>query len=231
MSYAFDPAPQASAPIAGQATRFPVRRIYCVGRNYAEHAREMGGDPEREAPFFFSKPADALVEPGAPVRYPPETANLHHEIELVVALSKGGRKIAAEDALAHVFGYGVGVDLTRRDTQNIAKKAGRPWDHAKAFDDSAPISVLQPAAKIGHPTSGRIWLAVNGQVRQDSNISELIWAVPEIIAALSRGWALAAGDLIFTGTPAGVGAISSGDVVTGGVDGIGEIQFSIAPPA
>lgn len=231
MSYAFDPAPQASAPIAGQAARFPVRRIFCVGRNYAEHAREMGADPEREAPFFFCKPADALVEPGAPVRYPPETANLHHEIEFVVALGKGGRDIAAHDALAHVFGYGVGVDLTRRDTQNAAKKAGRPWDHGKAFDESAPISALQPAAKIGHPAKGRIWIAVNGQVRQESDISELIWSVPEIIAALSRGWTLAAGDLIYTGTPAGVAALNAGDAVTGGVDGVGEIQFTIAPPA
>jgi fumarylpyruvate hydrolase len=230
MTYVFEPALQASAPIAGETGRFPVRRIYCVGRNYAEHAREMGADPTREPPFFFSKPADALVEPGQPARYPPETTNLHYEIELVIAIGKAGRNVAAENALEYVFGYAVGLDLTRRDRQDMAKKAGKPWDHAKGFDESAPIGAVQRAAKIGHPSNGRIWLAVNGQVRQDSNISELIWPVPEIVAALSRGWALAPGDLIYTGTPAGVGALTPGDIVTGGVDGIGELRFEIAPP-
>lgn len=225
MSYVFDPPAQASVAIAGSAARFPVRRIFCVGRNYADHVREMGADPKSEPPIFFTKPADALVESGAVIAYAQNTQNLHFEIELVVAIGKGGREIAADAALAHVWGYGAGVDLTRRDRQNEMKKAGAPWDIAKAFDQSAPISALVKAG--AHPNAGRIWLSVNGVVKQDADLAQMIWSVPEIIATLSRSWALAPGDLIFTGTPAGVGPIVAGDEVAGGVEGVGEVRFSL----
>ncbi|GGC65128.1 fumarylacetoacetate hydrolase family protein [Chelatococcus reniformis] len=215
--------------VAGEGGRFPVRRIFCVGRNYAAHAREMGKDPDREAPFFFTKPADAVVRNGTTVPYPPETANLHHEIELVVAIGRAGCEVAAHEALDLVWGYGVGIDLTRRDLQIAARDSGRPWDWGKAFDRSAPIAPLHPVEGVGHPASGRIWLAVNGDIRQDADIADLIWSVPEIIAILSRSMALRPGDLIMTGTPAGVGPLVAGDAVTGGVAGLSDIDIRIGP--
>jgi fumarylpyruvate hydrolase len=215
------PAPaQPSVEVKGRSERFPVHRIYCVGRNYAAHAREMGKDPEREPPFFFTKPADAVVPNGARIAFPSRTANLHHEIELVVAIGVGGANIPAAQALEHVFGYAVGNDLTRRDLQNEAKDKGRPWETGKAFERSAPITAIAPAAVSGHPRQGRIWLKVNGELRQQGDLSELIWSVPEVIAELSALFELAPGDLIFTGTPAGVGAIRAGDKLEGGVDGL-----------
>lgn len=226
-SYVISPPSVASVAVAGSAERFPVRRIFCVGRNYEAHAREMGKDPTREAPFFFMKPADAIMDNGSTVPYPPETKNLHYEIELVLAIGKGGRDIPEDKALEHIWGYGVGIDLTRRDLQNAAKDAGRPWEWGKAFDHSAPIAPIHPASKVGHLSKGRIWLAVNGKVKQDQDIADLIWSVPEIIAICSRSMALAPGDLIMTGTPAGVGAIVAGDKVTGGVEGLGEIAITM----
>jgi len=227
--FVFAPPPVASVAVAGEAARLPVRRIFCVGRNYAAHAREMGKDPDREAPFFFMKPADAVVDSGTAIPYPPETSNLHHEIELVVAIGKSGADIAVDAALDHVWGYGVGIDLTRRDLQNAAKDAGRPWDWGKGFDLSAPCAPLHRASVVGHPTTGRIWLAVNGAVKQDADLAELIWSVPEIIAVASRSMTLRPGDLIYTGTPAGVGPIKPGDTVTGGIDGLSEIAVRILP--
>ena len=227
MAYVFDPAPIPSLGVEGRADRFPVHRIYCVGRNYAEHAREMGHDPNREPPFFFMKPADALLGDGSDFPYPPSSQDVHHEIEMVAALHSGGRDIAETDALSHVFGYGIGLDMTRRDLQGEAKKMGRPWDTGKAFDRSAPCSDLRPAAATGHPAKGRIWLQVNGAVRQAGDLSELIWSLPEMIAYLSRLFTLRPGDLIFTGTPAGVAAVARGDVLEGGVDGIGTIRTRV----
>ena len=222
---------QPSVAVSGDARRFPVRRIFCVGRNYAEHAREMGSDPEREPPFFFTKPADAVVESGATIPYPPETADLHHEVELVVAIGKGGRDIPAGEALSHIFGYGVGIDLTRRDLQNKAKDRGRPWDWGKAFDLSAPMAALHPVAAAGHPANGRIWLKVNGEIRQQGDISDMIWPVPDVIATLSRSMTLKPGDLIMTGTPSGVGALVPGDRIEGGIDGLETIDLAIGPRA
>lgn len=213
-----------SAAIAGSAARFPVRRVFCVGKNYADHAREMGGDPTREPPFFFSKPADALVPGDAAIAMPPRTANLHHEIELVVALGAGGANVAPDRAMELVFGYAVGNDLTRRDLQADAKAGGRPWDMPKGFDHSAILSPIRPVADVGHPASARIWLTVNGAPRQDGDIADMIWPVADIIAELSTYVELKAGDLIYTGTPAGVGRIEAGDLVEGGVDGIGAIS-------
>ena len=229
MSAAFVvPAPPAPAvAVLGTDARFPVRRIFCVGRNYPEHVREMGGDPSREPPIFFTKPADAIVPPGTDVPYPPRTANLHHEIELVVAIGRAGAAIAVELALGHVFGYAVGNDLTRRDLQAQAKKAGAPWDMAKGFDASAPVSAIRSAAEIGHVGRGRIWLAVNGALRQQADVGDMIWSVPEIIAELSGYCRLAPGDLIFTGTPSGVGPLVAGDVVTGGIDGVGTLEHRV----
>jgi fumarylpyruvate hydrolase len=213
--------PAASRPtvaVAGSALVFPVRRIFCVGRNYAEHAREMGASELRAPPFFFTKPADAVVASGAVVPYPRRTADLHHEIELVVALGAG----------SEIFGYAVGNDLTRRDVQAPAKKEGRPWDTAKGFDHSAPVSPITRAADIGHPERGRIWLEVNGQRRQDGDIADMIWGVREILAELSTWFELMAGDLVFTGTPAGVGPLQPGDRVRGGVDGVGILEHTMA---
>lgn len=227
--YVLPPLVIASVAVAGSAERFPVRRIFCVGRNYAAHARELGND-ERDPPFFFTKPADAVVDSGVEIPYPPLTSNLHHEIELVVAIGKAGLRIPREDALAHVWGYGVGIDLTRRDLQDQAKKAARPWDWSKAFDHSAPCGPLLPVARSGHPGKGRIWLAVNGEVRQDGDLAELIWPVADVVAICSEAVELQPGDLIFTGTPAGVGAVLAGDKITGGVDGIGEIEVTIGQP-
>ncbi len=226
-NYVIDPPPRTALAVAGERGVFPIRRIFCVGRNYAEHVREMGNDA-KGAPIFFSKPADALVANGAAIPYPSNTANLHHEIELVLAIGKGGADIAKGNALSHVYGYAVGCDLTRRDRQGEAKKAGAPWDIAKGFDGSAPVAPLTPAASCGHLAKGRIWLAVNGAVRQESDIAEMIWGVPEIIAHLSRSFALAPGDLIFTGTPSGVGPLVAGDTVVGGIEGLSELRFTIA---
>ncbi len=211
MSHLFEPSAVVSLPIAGRNERFPVHRIYCIGRNYADHAREMGATVDRAQPVFFLKPADAVVTDGANVPYPPATADLHHEVEMVVALARGGRDIAVERALAHVFGYGVGLDLTRRDLQAAAKKTGMPWDSAKAFDHSAPVSALHPAATIGHPAQIELKLVVNGTVRQRTDVNAMVFNVAETIHELSRLWTLAPGDLIFTGTPAGVAALHRGD--------------------
>ena len=219
------PPARAAVPVAGGGS-FPVRRVYCVGRNYAEHAREMGHDPDRELPFFFMKPADALLTGGADMPYPSMTADLHHEMELVVALKSGGSDIAEADALSHVWGYAAGLDMTRRDLQGEAKKAGRPWDMGKGFDHSAPIGELVPAAQVD-PGHGRIELKVNGTVRQASNLRSLIWSVPETIAYLSKLVRLEAGDLIFTGTPEGVAACIRGDMLEGMVEGVGTVHTRI----
>jgi len=219
--------PQPSVAVAGSDQAFPVHRIYCVGRNYAAHAREMGHDPDRTPPVFFMKPADAVVPSGSTLPYPPRTRDFQHEIEMVVAISEPGSNISVGDVLGHVFGYGVGIDLTRRDLQLAAKEARGTWDTAKGFDQSAPVSALHRAADIGHPDSGRIWLSVNDIIRQDADLNELIWSVPEAIAELSTFFTLVPGDLIFTGTPAGVGRIEAGDRVTGGIDGIDEITITI----
>jgi fumarylpyruvate hydrolase len=227
MSFVIPPSPQTSAEVAGTDERFPVHRIYCVGRNYAKHAREMGMDPDREPPFFFSKPADALVANGTPVPYPPRTSNLHHELELVVAIGTGGRDIPLDRALAHVYGYAVGLDLTRRDLQFAAREQGRPWDVAKGFDCSAPVSAIRPAAEMGHLDRGTIWLEVNGETRQRANLSEMIWSVPEIVAELSTYFELRPGDLIFTGTPEGVGPVRRGDSLVGGIDGLETLRTTI----
>ncbi len=227
LSYVFEPAPVPSIPVVGVDGRFPVRRIYCVGRNYAAHAREMGRDPDREPPFFFMKPADAIVPGGGAVTYPPGTTDLHHEIELVIALHRGGSDIPPGEALDCVYGYAVGLDLTRRDLQSEAKKQGRPWDFGKAFDQSAPITEIYPVASHGHHASGKITLHVNGQLRQQGDLSEMIWSVPDTIAYLSRYYRLEPGDLIFTGTPAGVGAVVPGDKLLGSVEGVAELHVEI----
>ncbi|MDR3474217.1 MAG: fumarylacetoacetate hydrolase family protein [Devosia sp.] len=225
--YVIAPPEPVVVPVRGGG-RFPVRRIFCVGRNYAEHAREMGHEPGREPPFFFMKPADAIVTDGAEVPYPPLTAELHHEIELVVALGQGGADIPVAAALAHIFGYAVGLDLTRRDLQQAARKAGRPWDMGKGFDHSAPIGEIAPATAIGHPQDAAIELAVNGEVRQSASIADMTWSVPEIVAELSRYVELKPGDLIFTGTPAGVSALQRGDRLEGSVAGVGTVSARIA---
>ena len=213
-------------PIISSEARFPVRRIYCVGRNYAEHAREMGGNPDREPPFFFMKPADAVVTDGR-MDYPSKTADLQHEVELVVALARGGRDIPADTALDCVFGYAVGLDMTRRDIQGELKAKGRSWEMGKAFDQSAPISPIVPASRIGHPQRGAITLAVNSQPRQHGDLADMIWPVADIIANLSGYVTLLPGDLIFTGTPAGVGKVERGDWLEGAVEGVGSLSVSI----
>ncbi|MDP1617095.1 fumarylacetoacetate hydrolase family protein [Phenylobacterium sp.] len=223
-AYVLAPPPVTAVPVVGEEAQFPVRRILCVGRNYAAHRREMGGD-DRDPPFFFAKPADALVPPGADVAFPSATADLHHEIELVVALGAGGADVAVDQALDLVFGYGVGFDLTRRDLQAVAKDKGHPWDASKGFDQSAPISAIRRWR--GPPPQGRISATVNGQWRQDAQVSDMIWNVAEIIAQASKLWRLAPGDLIFTGTPEGVGPIVRGDLVAGAVDGVGELSFKV----
>jgi fumarylpyruvate hydrolase len=227
MSFVIPPSPQPSVEVADTDERFPVHRVYCVGRNYAKHAREMGMDPDREPPFFFSKPADAVVANGTPVPYPSRTSNLHHEIELVVAIGTAGRDIPIDSALAHVYGYAVGLDLTRRDLQFAARDQGRPWDVSKGFDHSAPVSAIRPAATMGHPEQAAIWLEVNGETRQRANLSEMIWSVPEIVAELSTYYELRPGDLVFTGTPEGVGALQRGDSLVGGIDGLETLRITI----
>ena len=226
MDFVFPPAPPVFLPVIGNEAVFPVRRVYCVGRNYSEHAAEMGADT-REPPFFFSKPADALVPGGGDIAYPPLTANLQHEVELVVALGKGGSGIATEDALDCVFGYAVGIDLTRRDLQGRAKEKGHPWDMGKGFDQSGPVSAIRPAAQIGHPSSGAIWLKVNGKLQQIGDLAQMSWKVAEVVANLSNYVRLAPGDLIFTGTPAGVSTVVRGDVLSCAVEGVGELEIRI----
>jgi fumarylpyruvate hydrolase len=220
------PPAQAALPVRGTDLLFPVRRIYCVARNYAAHAVEMGADPTRELPFFFQKNPDNLVLDGA-FPYPPATSDVHHEIELVVALKSGGRDIPVERALDHVYGYAVGLDMTRRDLQNEAKKHGRPWEVAKAFEHSAPSSALVPASEIGHPSTGRVALTINGELRQEGDLDQLIWKVPEVISYLSGLFELAAGDLIFTGTPSGVGPVRRGDRLEGVVEGVGTLAVRV----
>ncbi len=226
-AFVLTPPPAPTVAVAGSVARFPVHRIYCVGQNYAAHVREMGGDPARTPPIFFTKPADAVLADGADLPYPPCTANLHYEAELVVALGLGGRNIAPADALAHVYGYAVGNDFTRRDLQAAAKDQGRPWDAAKGFDHSAGISAIHPVGSTGHPRRGQIWLTVNGAERQRSDLDEMIWDVAGVIAELSCYWRLAPGDLIYTGTPHGVGPLVAGDVVVVGIEGLGTLTHRI----
>jgi fumarylpyruvate hydrolase len=220
MSYVIDLPRIASLAVAGTSARFPVHRIYCIGRNYADHAKEMGAVVDRAQPVFFCKPGDAIVTDGADVAYPLATIDLHHEVEMIVALSHGGRDIAPSRAADCVFGYGVGLDLTRRDLQAIAKAKSLPWDSSKAFDHSAPVSALRRVSDIGHPREGRLTLVVNDETRQQANITDMIFAVPEILAELSKLWELAPGDLIFTGTPAGVAALQRGDRFRAELEGI-----------
>ncbi len=231
MNYVFPPAVPVAIPVAGTDTQFPVRRIYCVGRNYEAHAREMGHDPDREPPFFFCKPADAVVyvAPGTTGHfpYPQQSQDVHHEMELVAAIGKGGKDIAVDRALDHVYGYALGLDMTRRDLQAQMKKMGRPWDVAKGFDHSAPMGPIHRASETGHPSSGAIWFKINGEDRQRSDISQLIWSVAETVAYLSTLFELFPGDLIFTGTPEGVGPVQRGERLTGGVDGFGEFSLQV----
>jgi fumarylpyruvate hydrolase len=231
MKYAVSPAPVYSLPIAGSDEQFPVNRIFCVGRNYAAHAREMGKDPDREPPFFFMKPANATVVAvgdEVTIPYPPKTANFHHEIELVVAIAKGGTNIPVEQALEHVYGYAVGLDMTRRDVQLEARDKGRPWEFGKSFAQSAPIGPIHKATDVGHVREGEIAVTVNGEPRQSSDIAKLIWSVAESIAYLSEYEALEPGDIIMTGTPEGVNAVKPGDLMVGTVAGLGEIRVRVA---
>ncbi len=232
MAYVISPPAVPTVAIADSDDLFPVNRVYCVGRNYAAHAREMGHDPDREPPFFFAKAPENLVaaselDGGGDFPYPVQSEDVHHEIELVVALSEGGADIAEDKALDHVWGYGVGIDMTRRDLQGEAKKMGRPWDVGKAFDHSAPIGRLHAASNIGHFDQGRVWLEINGDIRQDGDLNQLIWNIPETIAYLSSLFTLRPGDLIYTGTPAGVGPVTKGDVLVGGIDGLSGIKVTV----
>ncbi|MPZ62345.1 MAG: FAA hydrolase family protein [Propionibacteriales bacterium] len=222
-SYAIAAPVVTTVAVDGTDATFPVARVFCVGRNYAEHAVEMGHDPVREPPFFFMKPADAVVPTGSRLPFPIHTQDLHHEIELVVALAEGGQEIAVDEALDHVFGYAVGLDMTRRDLQAVAKQAGRPWDMAKGFDRSAPIGPIRPVAEVGHPSEGAIWLRINGELRQEGDLSQQIWNVPETISYLSSLVALRPGDLVMTGTPQGVGPVMRGDRLEGHIDGVGDL--------
>ena len=229
MQTLFDPQPPIIAPTS-EAKGFLVRRLFCIGRNYASHAREMGSD-DREAPFFFTKWAEAVVPSGSTIAYPTETADYHHEAELVVAIGAGGRAITQQDALSHVYGYATGLDMTRRDLQLEARTAGRPWDTAKNVEQSAPLGLIHPASAIGHIASGRIGLTINGDVRQEADLAEMIWDVPEVIAYVSRFYRLEPGDLIYTGTPAGVGAVKAGDVITVSIDRLSDCTVTVGPPA
>jgi fumarylpyruvate hydrolase len=227
MAYVIAPPEPVCLPIAGSGDLFPVNRIFCIGRNYADHAVEMGGDPSREAPFFFMKPASAVVPGGGRLPYPPKTANLHHEVELVLALSGGGRDIAVGRALDKVFGYAVGIDLTRRDLQDEAKKASRPWDMSKGFDASAPVGALTPATRSGHPAQAAITLAINGETRQSGDVNQMIWKPAEAIAYLSGLVELRPGDLMFTGTPAGVGPVKRGDRLLAEIAGLTRLELEV----
>ena len=231
MGYIFDPAPVATVAVAGSEDRLPVRRIFCVGRNYAAHAREMGKDPDRDPPFFFTKPADAVVDDGETVAYPPLTENFHYEAELIVVIGTEATKVAEESSLDHVWGYAVGNDLTRRDLQLVAREKGRPWDEGKAFDRSAIIGPVHPVSQVGHPSKGSIKLTVNGETKQDADLTELIWSVPEIVSILSHSFTLKPGDVIMTGTPAGVGPLVPGDVCVVSIEGLGEINTKIGARA
>ena len=213
-------------PVQGSDAAFPVRRVYCIGRNYAAHAIEMGHDPDREPPFFFQKNPDNLVAGGSFV-YPAHSSDVHHEVELVVGLGKGGMNIPVDEALDCVWGYAVGLDMTRRDLQGIAKQMGRPWEIGKAFEGSAPVGPMRPASEIGHPAAGRILLKVNGEVRQEGDLNQMIWKIPEMIAYLSEYFELAAGDVIMTGTPSGVGAVVRGDLMEAHVDGVGDLVVRV----
>ncbi|MEM8974037.1 MAG: fumarylacetoacetate hydrolase family protein [Pseudomonadota bacterium] len=226
MAYIFDPLPTPALPVQGDERLFPVHRIYCVGRNYAEHTREMGHDPDREPPFFFQKNPDNLLTTGE-FPYPMASEDVHWEIEMMVALKSGGTHIAVENAMEHVFGYGVALDMTRRDLQGVAKKMGRPWEVGKAFEKSAPCTSLVPAAEIGHPEKGAIWLEVNGSRRQEGDLAQMIWSIPEQISYLSGLFELQPGDLILTGTPAGVSAVQRGDVLKGHVDGLPALDVKV----
>lgn len=228
MPFAFPPPPQPAVPIVGSSDLFPVHRIYCVGRNYADHAREMGADPTREPPFFFQKNADSLVLPGAPLPYPPLTSDFQHELELVVALAAGGRDLAAKDATALVFGYAVGLDMTRRDLQTQKKKLGQPWEIGKAFDHSAPVGPITRASAIANMEGARMRLAVNGVQRQATTPSDMIWSVAELIGHLSTYFELRPGDLIFTGTPAGVGPVVRGDRLDASIEGLTPLSVIVA---
>jgi len=227
MSYAFSPPKQTIIPVQGSDAAFPVHRIYCVGRNYAAHTIEMGHDPDREDPFFFQKNPDNLLINGADFPYPPRSNDVHHEIEMAVALHKGGKDIPLDKALDHVWGYGVALDMTRRDLQGEAKKTGRPWEIGKAFEHSAPCSALVPVSEIGHPDKGAVWLKVNGELRQEGNLDQMIWKVPEMISYLSGLFELAPGDVILSGTPSGVAAVKRGDVLHGHVDGVGDLHTKV----
>lgn len=229
--YLFSPPERPNLPVRGLSARFPVRRIFCVGRNYAEHVREMGRDPDRNPPFFFTKPGDAIVPNGATIAYPSATANLHHEVELVAAIGVAGAALAVGDALSHVMGYAVGNDLTRRDLQMKARDDGRPWDTGKAFDASAPMTEILRTDDIGHPETGRIWLDVDGEHRQQGDLAQLIWKLDEIVAACSHLWRLEPGDLIMTGTPAGIGPVVPGQTMTAGIDGFPDLVTTIGPAA
>jgi fumarylpyruvate hydrolase len=222
------PAPAITTlPVRGSSKVFPIRRIYCIGRNYAEHAIEMGHDPTREPPFFFQKNPNNVIPEGRDFPYPSKSKDVHHEIELVIALKSGGTSIAVERAMDHVYGYAVGLDMTRRDLQGEAKKLGRPWEVGKAFEHAAPCSAVHPAAEIGHPAKGAIWLDVNGERRQSGDLAQLIWSIPEVITHLSALFELKPGDLIFTGTPAGVGPVKRGDRLHGAVEGVGELRIEV----
>ena len=225
-SYVIEPAQQVVLPVRGSDAKFPVRRIYCIGRNYADHAIEMGHDPDKEPPFFFQKNADNIDTSGN-FPYPPQTQDVHFEMEMVVALKSGGIDIKEDDALGHVYGYGLGLDMTRRDLQGEAKKMGRPWEIGKAFERSAPMSELVSASEVGHLDHGRVTLAVNGQIRQDGDLNQMIWKVPEMVSYLSRFYDIAAGDLIMSGTPAGVGAIQRGDVLVGSIENLGSLKVTV----
>jgi fumarylpyruvate hydrolase len=227
MAYVFNPPPVATLPVTGTDKLFPVHRIYCVGRNYAAHAVEMGHDPDKEPPFFFQKNPDNILPPGKDFPYPPMSSDVHFEMEMVVALKSGGADIAVADALSHVFGYGVGLDMTRRDLQGQAKDMGRPWEVGKAFEFSAPCSALRQASEAGHPDKGAIWLDVNGKRRQTGDLNQMIWKVPEMIAYLSRLFVLTPGDIVMSGTPSGVGAVQKGDVLHGHVDGVGDVEVKV----
>ena len=226
-NYAVPLTPPAVLPVNDSDQLFPVRRVYCVGRNYAAHAIEMGGDPDRELPFFFQKNPDNIILQGEAFPYPSESSDVHFEVEMVIAIGKGGSDISVDSALDHVFGYAVGLDMTRRDLQAAAKKDGRPWEIAKAFEKSAPCSAIMPSSQIGHPDAGEIYLDVNGERKQTGNLNQLIWKTPEIIAYLSKLFTLAPGDLIFTGTPAGVGPVKKGDVMQAHLEAIGSLQVAV----
>lgn len=231
MNFAFEPATRASLSIVDSEKRFPINRVFCVGRNYGEHAREMGHDPDREPPFFFMKPSDAVCEVSPPKAlawsYPPQTENLHYECELVVYIGKSGKDIALNDAVSHVFGLGIGLDMTRRDLQGVAKKMGRPWEWGKAFDKSAPCGPVHFIAENDKLDTGSIWLSVNGREKQRGDIGDLIWSIPEVISTISKTMEIKSGDIIMTGTPAGVGPVVRGDEIIAGIDGLGEIALSV----